>query len=106
MIDYEGYPADLMDDAGRSGLWYAALNGCEGTLNFLLNYDRSMRKLVDVKDNIHGWTPLHICCTGKSHAQVTAAKILLEARADVDIKDNRGRTPLILVELKPIPLVS
>ncbi len=51
---------------------------------------------INLKDNIEGWTPLAACCTSRSSDQIAVAKRLLKAKADIDVRDNRGRTPLML----------
>ena len=50
---------------------------------------------LKVKDR-YGWAPLHILAQNKKNAQEKCDMItmLLEARAEVDVRGNRGATPL------------
>ena len=54
-----------------------------------------MKPRIDEFDQ-YGWAPLHILAQNKDHAQEKCdmIRLLCEARADVNIRGNRGATPL------------
>ncbi len=94
-VGYYGYPVDTVDEFNRTALWYAALRGAESVTGWLLGKE-SIKSKLDMKDTVEGWTPLHAACTSTSEGQIPAIKRLVDALADIDIRDNRGRTPLTL----------
>ena len=74
-------------------MWCAALEGQDATVGMFIK----MGVDVEMRDYKQGWTPLHACCTGRNEDNVRSAIRLMKARANVDAKDKRGRTPLMLV---------
>jgi ankyrin repeat protein len=82
-----GNPNQL-DDQGRAGLHYAAINGNEAIILFLIKDGAKL----DPKDKI-GNTPLHLAADNN---QVEAAKLLLDLGAPVDPENKNGMTPLMV----------
>lgn len=51
---------------------------------------------VNAAEEVDGWAPLHYAANGDSTRHHEVAEVLLEAGADVDIKNGEGETPLHL----------
>ena len=84
-------PRPGVDEYGRTPLHYAAADGDTSQVEKLLRTGL-LRKAADpnaLDDN--GWSPLHFAAQAQS-APVTAA--LLQAGADVSLRDSFGNTPL------------
>eukprot|EP00435_Cladocopium_sp_Y103_P019128 s3297_g4.t1 len=71
----------------QSALHRAAANDDPAIFAFLL----AKGAAVDVRNDPYSWTPLHFAA---GNGSVQSAKLLLAAKASVDIKDNYGQTPL------------
>jgi ankyrin repeat protein len=80
--------ADVKDRYGQTPLFYAAENGCEGTVKLLLE---TKRVNAEFKDNC-GRTPLSRAAAN-GHER-TVQRLLATKGIDVDLKDNYGQTPL------------
>jgi uncharacterized protein len=76
------------DEQGRAGLHYAAINGNQVIILFLIKAGAKL----DPKDRL-GNTPLHLAADGN---QVEAAKLLLDIGAPVDPENKDGMTPLMV----------
>ncbi|RPB17367.1 ankyrin [Morchella conica CCBAS932] len=93
LIAMEGVDVNTKDSRyGRIPLSYAAMNGHEAVVKLLL-----ATEAVDVntKDRKYGLTPLSYAAA-KGHEDA----LLIEARADVNIKSDDGRTPLLWAAIK------
>ena len=77
------------DDALR----HATLYGCDGVVKLLLDYGANANACT-VKNN---WIPLHEACF---HGHVKCVKELLSHGVGVDVKSNKGNTPLDLARQK------
>lgn len=80
-----GVSVDEADDAGRTALTHAAIDGLADVVRVLLAATANPR----VKDRL-GMTPLHYAVQG-SHADVVQA--LLASGADPNAKDSHGNSP-------------
>ena len=76
-----------VDEVGQNAYHLAAMMDHVDVMKLLLNFDRSG---LDVGDNINGWTPLHWAADENNKRMV---EMLLGAGADVNVVDNKGRTP-------------
>jgi len=74
--------------AKSGGIHKAAKQGDVEKIKSLLAEDPS---LVNSKDRLYGYTPLH---TAAIAGQAAAAEFLLENGAEVNATDNKGHTPL------------
>ncbi|KAF5667138.1 ankyrin protein [Fusarium heterosporum] len=74
---------EVKDRVGKGLLWYAANGNCEGYAKYLL--DRNVDPNTDI------WQPL----TGAMYgASCKLVEMLLDRGADIEFKDEMGRTPL------------
>ncbi|GKZ45156.1 hypothetical protein AbraIFM66951_007744 [Aspergillus brasiliensis] len=85
------YTAKLLSCVSNTNNWKA--------ISRILKLVRSGRTKINVsirKDSPLGPTPLHNVCLDTYHGAWSSGiiRLLLEAGADVDIPDNRGRTPI------------
>ena len=78
---------EFLDQAGRSQLHYAALEGDEIEARQLIREGFD----INLKDD-NGFTPLHFAAQERKTA---IALILLDAGAQIDPLDKNGNTPLI-----------
>jgi uncharacterized protein len=83
----DGNPNQL-DDASRTAMHYAAINGNLQIIAILIKADAKL----NVPDNL-GNTPLHLAV---DENQTEAAKLLLDAGAEVDPQNKNGMTPLMI----------
>eukprot|EP00747_Dinoflagellata_sp_TGD_P223121 gnl/TRDRNA2_/TRDRNA2_94756_c1_seq1.p1 gnl/TRDRNA2_/TRDRNA2_94756_c1~~gnl/TRDRNA2_/TRDRNA2_94756_c1_seq1.p1 ORF type:complete len:258 (-),score=38.36 gnl/TRDRNA2_/TRDRNA2_94756_c1_seq1:10-753(-) len=58
-------------------------------------YDPNLRSRKFV-DRVEHRTPLHYCCAEGSDEQVKMVPALIQAKADLDVQDGQGKTPLHL----------
>ena len=77
-----------VDEEGRTGLHYAAMNGNLSIIAILIK----AKAKLDPKDKL-GNTPLHLAADLN---QVDAAQLLLDIGAPVDPENKSGMTPLML----------
>jgi len=87
LLEDNGNPNEL-DERGRAGLHYAAINGNLQVAAILIKANAK----VDLKDSL-GNTPLHYAA---DHQHLDIAKLLIECRATVDAENKDGMTPLML----------
>lgn len=80
-------PNEKLDRAGRSPLFYAALEGDTNEVKRLIRAGADVN-LQDVNSD----TPLHFAA---QEQKTEAARLLLEAGADIEAKDRHGNTPLM-----------
>jgi len=73
---------------GLLPLHWASLRGCANSVASLLNSDPSME--LDAKD-VNGLTALHFACV---NGHTNCVSLLLARRADPNVSDNHGNTPL------------
>lgn len=93
-----GADLGVTDDAGNTFLMRAAIIGNEKIIQAVLNrLDKATTQGANTAgdvnaQNAHGETALQLAVCGRNHV---AAERLLEAGADSDIPDNKGRTAVI-----------
>jgi ankyrin repeat protein len=78
--------ANISDREGRSPLWWASKNDRPRAIEALLKFDDIE---LDARDE-HGYTPLSIAVQHR----ISHVMQILSRRANVNTKDNKGRTPL------------
>lgn len=84
----EGVPVDLVDDSGRTVLFYAAIAGLPQLTGWLLS-----KKHIDVNTaDVGGYTPLMAAATGGNAAVLQQ---LLEAKAKANQVDELGKNALM-----------
>lgn len=71
---------------GKTPLHFAAINSCNSSLLFLLNYGT---KYINLKCN-RGWTPLHYTC---EFDKIDNLKLLILRGAKINEQDKKGWTP-------------
>eukprot|EP01091_Cochliopodium_minus_P014082 TRINITY_DN470_c0_g2_i1.p1 TRINITY_DN470_c0_g2~~TRINITY_DN470_c0_g2_i1.p1 ORF type:complete len:1824 (-),score=771.42 TRINITY_DN470_c0_g2_i1:113-5584(-) len=81
--DFNYFDPFATDNYGRTALHWAVYNNNPKVVSILLQLDNG--KMLDIKDN-QGITALHIAAA--HHEFTESLKILLEAGADLEIKDN------------------
>ncbi|CAI9605437.1 unnamed protein product, partial [Staurois parvus] len=84
----------ICDKAGYSAIHYAAAYGHREGLEYLL---KRTEDITDVANPPTTKSPLHLAAYNGHHQ---ALEILLNTYADVDNKDEKGRTPLDLASFK------
>jgi ankyrin repeat protein len=77
-----------VDEQGRTGLHYAALNGNLQIMAILIKAEVKLNMADKLGD-----TPLHLAA---DRNQTEAAKLLLDLGAEVDPQDKDGMTPLMI----------
>jgi len=82
----QGGDVNATDDAGRTALICAVMEGKESIVEFLLKNNCNL----DIQDN-QGYSALHFAA---QDYRVAIAKMLLDAGASVDLQDSYGDTPL------------
>src|SRR5689334_7438014 len=87
LLANDGNPNQI-DDEGRAGLHYAAMNGNLTIIALLIKASAKH----DAKDKL-GNTPLHLAA---DRNQVEAAKLLLDIGSPVDAENKNGMTPLMM----------
>jgi len=94
LLTERGADAKISSSYQRTVLHYAAFDGHEQIMKFLLDDVVETRKLVDVKSTT-GNTALHDCSfiDGRPAATVEIAKMLLQAGATLTIKNDYRQTP-------------
>lgn len=80
---------------GTFPLQIAAIKGWTEMAELLLS--AGARSVINEKDNVYHYTPLHHAAEQGNKALV---KVLLDNGADTKIKDDQGRTPLKIAEEK------
>jgi ankyrin repeat protein len=87
----KGVDCDSRSTLGRTPLWFAALSGSISRVKLLL---ATGTVRIDSQD-VYGQTPLAVAAKQLDYRMV---RLLLEENADVNMKDNQGRTPLFLAK--------
>jgi ankyrin repeat protein len=82
-----GNPNQL-DDASRTGMHYAAMNGNLQIMAILIKADAKLNPVDPLGD-----TPLHLAA---DQNQIEAGKLLLDVGAEVDPQNKNGLTPLMI----------
>ena len=82
-----GDPRRLLQNPDISAIWCACSSDSTRILQSLIRTGYR----VDERDPIYGWTPLHVAARC---GQAEIVKILLEAGANQNLKDNSKQTPL------------
>ncbi|KAL7758433.1 hypothetical protein ACKLNR_010860 [Fusarium oxysporum f. sp. zingiberi] len=83
-LEHSTATIDQLDANGMSALWWASARGDTETVRLLLSYGASV---TTSKKYMHG-DPLHIA------AKPEIIHLLLEHGADVEVRDDKGRSPL------------
>ncbi|KAM0807364.1 putative GP-PDE domain-containing protein [Seiridium cardinale] len=82
-----GKGLNFRDKCGRTPLFNAVTQGQVETIKTLLV--ESVRPDLDLTEDAYGWSPLIVACVC---GHLEAVKLLLQAGADVNVKDHRGWT--------------
>eukprot|EP01043_Picozoa_sp_COSAG02_P004858 COSAG02_NODE_129_length_34796_cov_26.576015_14_plen_251_part_00 len=90
-LDGGGDPNRASGSSGDTGLHGAVEKGRVEIARDLIRRGRS--RLVNRKNN-SGWTPLHTVVVSEHRNRDTIAQMLLEANADMSLKNRRGETAL------------
>lgn len=93
MLINMGADVNLADEGGATALHLAARQGNVEAVNLLIKYDA----VLDMAD-AEGWTPLMRATAGE---RKDVARVLIEAGADVETKNEWGESALILAEKSP-----
>ncbi|XP_063818304.1 fibronectin type 3 and ankyrin repeat domains protein 1 isoform X1 [Pseudophryne corroboree] len=88
-----GVPWDLRDRSGCAAMHWAADGGHLKVIEWMINDDCK----VDIKDTCLEWTPLMRVSAISGNTEV--AKCLINAGAEVNVKDKDGKTPLMVATL-------
>jgi ankyrin repeat protein len=85
----DGAPSlvNVLDNFGRTPLHYAAWGGHDSIVSYLIGLGAN----IEIADREKGWTPLFFSVL--AHRQ-HVTPLLLKAGADLERRDNRGRTPV------------
>ncbi|MCA1612914.1 MAG: ankyrin repeat domain-containing protein [Acidobacteria bacterium] len=95
MLLAAGANADVADGGGQTPLMLSARGGSVETIRSLLA--AGARASVNAKD-LRGLTALTHAVEGAAHARVEKVKLLLAAGAEVGVRDNQGRTALMIAK--------
>ena len=88
LLEHSAIDVSTCDAKGRSTLAVASFCSCKDVVEFLLSNSESSKLINEVDEN--GCTPLWLSArTG----DVTMVKLLIDAGADVSIKNNEGLSP-------------
>merc|ERR1712205_64011 len=85
----EGANVDLLDQLGRTALHYAAADGHTDSLEALVKGAVGL----DTTDAVEKWTALHYA---SSYGKTSCVQLLCVGKANPNLKDKFGRTPLYL----------
>lgn len=89
----EGIDVNAMDDHGLTALHRAVWVGHQGMVRVLIESGADINAKRVVGEVGNAWAPLHLAAVND---RVECARLLLEAGADPDPKDEYGQTPLFL----------
>ena len=94
-----GAEVNTLDDLGKSAVWYAAASGHVDALTALIRMDEAD---INQPDN-RKYTPL-MCAVASD--KVDAVRALVNAGADVSLKQLNGQTALQLAEMQPVDEIT
>lgn len=98
LLCIQGTDVNFRDDRGWPSLYYASLLGCVEVARELLKHEDVVD--VNISDYNGGDTPLSIAITARRSEVV--CELLKRKEVDVNVRDNDGRTPLIIACLEVI----
>lgn len=83
----EKIPVDATDQYGRTALIFAAADGNEEVVQWLITQKADVNR-----QSVSGWTALH---DAANYGYLRIMKMLIDARAVIDVKNNDRETPLM-----------
>ncbi|XP_070540511.1 fibronectin type 3 and ankyrin repeat domains protein 1-like [Ptychodera flava] len=89
----EGATWEVCDKGGSTPMHWAVDSGNTRLLRWIIEDGCP----VDIRDRNSGWTPLMRACTLGGNTEV--ARVLISSGANVNTKDNDGKTPLMIAAL-------